>query len=69
MTKNTHGTGCSLSTAIACGLGAGLSLLESVDVAVDFVQNALQHASVLNMSNGSGPLWHAYEQYPQIEQI
>jgi hydroxymethylpyrimidine/phosphomethylpyrimidine kinase len=69
MTKNTHGTGCTLSSAIACGLGAGLSLTESVDVAIDFVQNALQHAADLKMANGSGPLWHAYEQFPQTERI
>ena len=69
ITKNTHGTGCTLSSAIACGLGAGLSLYEAVDVAIDFVQNALQHASSLDFANGSGPLWHAYEQYPQIDEI
>jgi hydroxymethylpyrimidine/phosphomethylpyrimidine kinase len=65
-TKNSHGTGCSLSSAIACGLGAGLSLEESVDVAVDFVQQALLHGSQLKIARNAGPLWHAYEQYPQI---
>jgi hydroxymethylpyrimidine/phosphomethylpyrimidine kinase len=65
-TKNSHGTGCSLSSAIACGLGAGLSLEESVDVAIDFVQQALLHGSQLKIARSAGPLWHAYEQYPQV---
>ena len=65
-TKNSHGTGCSLSSAIACGLGAGLSLEESVDVAIDFVQQALLHGSQLQIARSAGPLWHAYEQYPQL---
>ena len=67
ITKNTHGTGCSLSSAIACGLGGGLSLEEAVDVAIEFVQQALLHGSQLTMTMGSGPIWHAYEQYPQLE--
>ncbi|WP_281971544.1 MULTISPECIES: bifunctional hydroxymethylpyrimidine kinase/phosphomethylpyrimidine kinase [unclassified Polynucleobacter] len=67
ITKNTHGTGCSLSSAIACGLGGGLSLEEAVDVAIEFVQQALLHGSQLTMTLGSGPIWHAYEQYPQLD--
>ena len=67
ITKNTHGTGCSLSSAIACGLGGGLSLEEAVDVAIEFVQQALLHGSQLTMTLGSGPIWHAYEQFPQFE--
>jgi hydroxymethylpyrimidine/phosphomethylpyrimidine kinase len=67
ITKNTHGTGCSLSSAIACGLGGGLSLEEAVDVAIEFVQQALLHGSQLTMTLGSGPIWHAYEQFPQLE--
>ena len=67
ITKNTPGTGCSLSSAIACGLGGGLSLEEAVDVAIEFVQQALLHGSQLSLTLGSGPIWHAYEQYPQLE--
>jgi hypothetical protein len=40
---------------------------EAVDVAIDFVQQALVHGSQLSMTLGSGPIWHAYEQYPQLE--
>ncbi len=65
-TKNSHGTGCSLSSAIACSLGAGLSLTESVDVAIEFVQQALYHAREMNHAQGAGPIWHAYEQFPQL---
>ncbi len=67
MTKNTHGTGCTLSSAIACGLGGGLSLEKAVDVAIAFVQEALLHGAQLTMTLGSGPIWHAYKQYPQLE--
>ena len=66
-TKNSHGTGCSLSTAIACNLGAGLSLAESVDVGIEFVQQALAHACEMKLAQGAGPIWHAYEQFPQLD--
>lgn len=65
-TRHSHGTGCSLSTAISCGLGAGLSLLESVNVAIDYVQQALLHGAHLQIASAGGPIWHAYEQYPQL---
>jgi hydroxymethylpyrimidine/phosphomethylpyrimidine kinase len=65
-TKNSHGTGCTLSSAIACGLGSGLSLSDAVNVGIDFVQQALVHGSQLNIGQGAGSLWHAYEQYSQI---
>jgi hydroxymethylpyrimidine/phosphomethylpyrimidine kinase len=67
-TKNTHGTGCTLSSAIACGLGTGLSLLEAVDVGIDYVQQALLHGTHLKIAQANGPLWHAFEQYPQVDE-
>jgi hydroxymethylpyrimidine/phosphomethylpyrimidine kinase len=55
-TRHTHGTGCTLSTAIACGLAAGLPLTEAVARAHEFVQQAIRSAPGLGA--GQGPLNH-----------
>ena len=57
-TDNTHGTGCTLSSAIACGLATGLSVQEAAREAKDYVAGALQAG--LNMGKGSGPLDHMW---------
>ena len=57
-TANTHGTGCTLSSAIACGLAKGLSVEETVRQAKAYVAGAL--AAGLDLGRGSGPLNHAY---------
>ena len=53
---NTHGTGCTLSSAIACELAAGKSLQQAVKDAKQYVYLAI--AQNLNLGQGSGPLWH-----------
>ena len=53
---NTHGTGCSLSSAIACGLARGFSVDVAVRDAKAYVAGAL--AAGLNLGRGSGPLDH-----------
>ena len=58
-TQNTHGTGCTLSSAIACGLARGLATTEAVRQAKAYVSGAL--GAGLNLGKGSGPLDHAYE--------
>lgn len=55
---NTHGTGCTLSSAIACGLAKGLGLEESIQNAKKYVRGALKAG--LNLGKGSGPLWHGW---------
>lgn len=55
---NTHGTGCTLSSAIACELGAGHSLEQSIQGAKAYVTGALKAG--LNLGSGSGPLNHTY---------
>jgi hydroxymethylpyrimidine/phosphomethylpyrimidine kinase len=55
-TKHTHGTGCTLSTAIACGLAQGLSLPLAVGRAREYVQRAIQTAP--GIGKGHGPLNH-----------
>jgi hydroxymethylpyrimidine/phosphomethylpyrimidine kinase len=56
-TRHTHGTGCTLATAIACGLAFGLPLSEAVAKAHAYVQNAIRTAPGLGA--GHGPLNHA----------
>lgn len=55
---NTHGTGCTLSGAIAANLAKGFGLSESVERAKDYISGAL--ADMLNLGKGSGPMNHAF---------
>ena len=55
---NTHGTGCTLSSAIASNLAKGLTLTESVQKAKDYISGAL--AAMLDLGKGSGPMNHAF---------
>jgi hydroxymethylpyrimidine/phosphomethylpyrimidine kinase len=55
---NTHGTGCTLSSAIACGLAKGLSLEQSIKEAKAYLTGAL--GAMLNLGHGSGPLDHMW---------
>lgn len=57
-TVNTHGTGCTLSSAIACNLADGNSLDESIKKAKKYLTGALKTG--LNIGKGSGPLEHTY---------
>lgn len=56
-TKNNHGTGCTLSSAIAASLTQGNSLKEAVEIARDYVFKAIQNAPS-NIGQGNGPLYH-----------
>ncbi|MCZ8172716.1 MAG: bifunctional hydroxymethylpyrimidine kinase/phosphomethylpyrimidine kinase [Novosphingobium sp.] len=56
VTPHTHGTGCTLSSAIACGLGAGLDLVAAIERGRAFVRAALEAAP--GFGAGSGPLGH-----------
>ena len=58
-TRSTHGTGCTLSAAIAAGLALGRGLREAIDDALDFVHRAIAQAPVLG--SGNGPLNHFLE--------
>ena len=57
-TRNTHGTGCTLATAIATGLGQGFSLEQSIERARLFVRLALHDAP--GLGQGHGPMGHQY---------
>ena len=55
---NTHGTGCTLSAAIACNLGQGKDLRQSINHAKTYLTGALD--AQLDLGTGSGPLEHTY---------
>lgn len=58
LTDNTHGTGCTLSSAIACHLAKGESLANSIQQAKAFLSQALAYG--LNLGQGSGPMNHMF---------
>lgn len=60
-TKNTHGTGCTLSAAIAANLTKGMSLHEAVQKAKRYITLAIEHS--LDIGHGHGPTHHFYELY------
>ena len=57
-TSNTHGTGCTLSSAIAANLALGKDPLSAVRSAKDYVTTALKHA--LDIGQGTGPVGHFF---------
>ncbi|ATN32702.1 bifunctional hydroxymethylpyrimidine kinase/phosphomethylpyrimidine kinase [Rhizobium sp. ACO-34A] len=57
-TKNTHGTGCSLSSAIAAGLAKGLSPAEAVAAAKSWLAGAVAASGDLSVGSGHGPVHH-----------
>ncbi|KAA6225617.1 MULTISPECIES: bifunctional hydroxymethylpyrimidine kinase/phosphomethylpyrimidine kinase [unclassified Campylobacter] len=58
-TKNTHGTGCTLSSAIACNLALGFNKVKAVTRAKKYVKNAILYS--LNLGKGCGPTNHFYK--------
>ena len=55
---NTHGTGCTLSSAIASNLAKGLDLIESIKHAKEYLSSALR--AMLDLGKGNGPIDHAF---------
>lgn len=60
-TKNTHGTGCTLSSAIASQLALGLNVAEAVKKAKEYITVAIEHS--LDIGHGVGPTNHFYALY------
>jgi len=57
--SNTHGTGCTLSSAIVSNLAKGFSLAESIQRSKDYLSGAL--AAMLDLGQGSGPMMHNFD--------
>lgn len=60
-TMNTHGTGCTLSSAIAAGLAQGMTLEKAVERAKAYVNAAIAAADRLSVGHGHGPVHHFHE--------
>lgn len=67
--KNTHGTGCTLSAAISACLAQGISLIESCQIAKHYLFEALKAAQYNSVGNGYGPVHHFYHIWPTINKI
>lgn len=65
-TNNTHGTGCTLSAAIACYLGQGNSLNKAVDLAKQYISHAIAHADELHVGHGHGPVHHFFAGHSHV---
>jgi len=59
--NNTHGTGCTLSTAIACGLAKGNDIIQAVSNAKSYITQAIGAGQHLKLGNGSGPVHHFFK--------
>ncbi|EGU34453.1 phosphomethylpyrimidine kinase [Vibrio sp. N418] len=59
-TNNTHGTGCTLSSAIASYLAQGHAMQNAVHLAKAYITQAIAHADRLNIGQGHGPVHHFY---------
>ncbi|MGB5959174.1 MAG: bifunctional hydroxymethylpyrimidine kinase/phosphomethylpyrimidine kinase [Coleofasciculaceae cyanobacterium] len=66
-TNNTHGTGCTLSSAIAANLALGKDLLLAVQLAKNYVTTALKYS--LDIGMGSGPVGHFFPLLPEYENL
>ena len=60
-TRNTHGTGCTFSSAIAAGLAKEMSVREAVEKAKSYITTAIEHS--LSIGSGNGPIHHFYDLY------
>ncbi len=63
--KNNHGSGCTLSSALACAYAQGRSTRDAVQYAKNYVQGAL--SAQLNLGKGSGPLNHNWMHAPALQ--
>ena len=68
-TRNTHGTGCTLSSAIAACLGRGATLFEAVADAKDYLTEALIRSGDLRVGGGHGPVHHFHSVWPDEPQV
>ena len=59
-TPNTHGTGCTLSSAIAAQLAKGLPITEAVRAAKEYINNAIAYGADYKIGHGHGPVCHFY---------
>jgi hydroxymethylpyrimidine/phosphomethylpyrimidine kinase len=66
ITRNTHGTGCTLSSAIASYLAQGNDLLEAVKLGKQYITKAIKHADELEIGKGHGPVNHFFSGHANV---
>jgi hydroxymethylpyrimidine/phosphomethylpyrimidine kinase len=66
-THNTHGTGCTLSSAIAAELAKGASPVDAVAAAKHYLAGAIAQAGTLSVGSGHGPVQHFHELWTKTE--
>lgn len=69
MTRNTHGSGCTLSSALAAHIARGRDLSAAVAAAKSYVTNAIAHADDLSVGTGHGPTHHFAAFYDETEGV
>ena len=65
-TKNIHGTGCTLSSAIAAFIARGECLEEAVSKAKEYITEAIRHGANIEIGNGFGPVNHGFNPLKMI---
>ena len=66
--RNVHGTGCTLSSAIACFLALGWPLREAVQQARAYIIDAIREGAAVRTGQGHGPLCHGHAPKPMVKQ-
>jgi len=67
--KNTHGTGCTLSAAICAGLALGLPMIDACQLAKQYLSQAIKAAQYNSVGKGHGPVHHFYHLWPTLNKI
>jgi len=65
-THNTHGTGCTLSSAITSYLAQGHELISAVKLGKQYISNAIKHADELDVGSGHGPVNHFFTGHANV---
>lgn len=65
-TKNTHGTGCTLSSAIASYLAQGHDLISATTLAKSYISQAIKHSDELDIGKGHGPVHHFFSGHADV---
>ena len=60
-TRNTHGTGCTLSSAIAAYVARGCNIADAIFNAKEFVTEAIRHGADIRIGHGFGPVNHGFD--------
>jgi hydroxymethylpyrimidine/phosphomethylpyrimidine kinase len=68
-TRNTHGTGCTLSAAITACLAQGEPMIKAIDYSKTYLTKALKAAAYHSVGKGSGSVHHFYHLWPTLHKI